>query len=116
MNLFDKSISIKAGIRKGFQEGSSKMAKRRCYGYAVNTSGDLVINPDEAQVVRWIFERYLDGDSLGKIAASLENQQIPSPTGKVKWSREAIGKLLSNGRVIIGLNQQALVYQAVELI
>lgn len=105
MDLLEKSFAIKAGIRKGFQDGSSKMARRRCYGYKVNTSGDLVINPDEAQIVRWIFERYLDGDSLGKIAASLEGQQISSPTGKQKWSREAIGKLLSNekytGRVLL---------------
>jgi len=82
-----------------------KMAKRRCYGYKVNSSGGLIIDPDEAQTVRWIFERYLDGDSLGKIANGLERQGILSPTGKAKWSREALGKLLSNekytGRVLL---------------
>ena len=45
------------------------------------------------------------GDSLGKIAAGLERQGIPSPTGKSKWNREAIDKLLSNekytGRVLL---------------
>lgn len=53
----------------------------------------------------WIFERYLAGDSLGKIAARLEKQGIPSPTGRPKWNREAIDKLLSNekytGRVLL---------------
>ena len=44
----------------------------------------------------WIFERYLAGDSLGEITAGLEKQNIPSPTGRPKWNREAIGKLLSN--------------------
>ena len=43
--------------------------------------------------------------SLGKIAAGLEWQGIPSPTGKPKWNREAIDKLLSNekytGRVLL---------------
>ncbi|WP_300586167.1 recombinase family protein, partial [uncultured Oscillibacter sp.] len=52
-----------------------------------------------------IFERYLAGDSLGKIAAGLERQGIPSPTGKPRWNREAIDKLLSNekytGRVLL---------------
>ena len=38
------------------------------------TNGELVINPDEAVVVRWIFEHYLSGDSLGKIAAGLEKR------------------------------------------
>ena len=43
--------------------------------------------------------------SLGAIAAELSKQQIYSPTGKAKWSREAIHKLLSNekytGRVLL---------------
>mgnify|MGYP001110560027 FL=1 len=105
MNVIQKSEAIKAGLRKGFQDGSSKMARRKCYGYEVGPDGDLTVNPDEAQVVCWIFERYLAGDSLGKIAAGLERQGILSPTGKPRWNREAIDKLLSNekytGRVIL---------------
>ena len=45
------------------------------------------------------------GQSLGKIADGLAQQKIPSPTGKAKWNREAIDKLLSNekytGRVLL---------------
>ena len=33
MNVIQKSEAIKAGLRKGFQNGSSKMARRKCYGY-----------------------------------------------------------------------------------
>ena len=105
MNSIQKSEAIKNGLRKGFQDGSSKMARRKCYGYEVGPDGELTVNPDEAQVVCWIFERYLAGDSLGKIAAGLERQGILSPTGKPKWNREAIDKLLSNekytGRVLL---------------
>ena len=105
MNAFEKSESIKASLRQGFQDGSSKMATRKCYGYTVGSDGQLVINSDEAQIVRWIFEIYLAGDSLGKIASGLEQQGIPSPTGRAKWNREAIDKLLSNekytGRVLL---------------
>ena len=105
MNIIEKSESIRAGLRKGFQDGTSKMAQRKCYGYDTGPDGELVINPDEAVVVRWIFERYLNGDSLGKIAAGLEEQGILSPTGKPKWNREALNKLLSNekytGRVLL---------------
>ena len=105
MNKIQKSEAIKNGLRKGFQDGSSKMAKRKCYGYTINSDGELEINPGEARVVSWIFERYLAGDSLGKIAAGLERQGIPSPTGRSKWNREAIDKLLSNekytGRVLL---------------
>lgn len=116
MDAIQKSEAIKAGLRKGFQDGTSKMTQRKCYGYDVRPNGELVINRDEAAIVRWIFNCYLNGDSLGKITAGLERQGIPSPTGKAKWNREALNKLLSNDCDIIGLNQQALVPQAVALI
>ena len=105
MNVIQKSEAIRNGLRKGFQDGSSKMAKRKCYGYDVGPDGKLTVNPDETKVVCWIFERYLAGDSLGKIATGLEHQGILSPTGRPRWNREAIDKLLSNekytGRVLL---------------
>ena len=105
MKDIEKSKSIRAGLQKGFRNGTSKMAQRRCYGYDTGPDGELVINPDEAAAVRWIFDRYLNGDSLGKIAAGLAEQGILSPTGKLKWNREGINKLISNekytGRVLL---------------
>lgn len=81
------------------------MVRRRCHGYDVASDGTLVINPEEAKVVTWIFEEYKAGKSLGKIVVGLEQQGILSPTGKPKWNREAIDKLLSNekytGRVLL---------------
>lgn len=80
------------------------MPLRACHLHA-NPDSELTVNPEEAKVVHWIFERYLVGDSLGKIAAGLEKQGILSPTGKPRWNREAIDKLLSNekytGRVML---------------
>ena len=70
------------------------MAKRKCYGYEVGSNGELTVNPNEAKIVCWIFARYIAGDSLGKIAAGLEKQGIPSPTSGPKWNREAIDILL----------------------
>ena len=81
MKDIEKSKSIRDGLRKGFQDGTSKMVQRRCYGYDAGPDGELVINPDEAAVVCWIFARYLDGDSLGKIVAGLEEQGVRSPAG-----------------------------------
>lgn len=72
------------GLQKGFQDGSSNMARCRCYGYMINSDEELEINPDEAKVVCWIFERYLAGNSLGIIASGSERQGIPSPTGRLK--------------------------------
>ena len=74
MNVFEKSEVIKSGLRKGFQGGNSKMAKRRCYGYKTAPDGTLPIVPEEAEVVTWIFEQYKSEKSLGKIATGLEQQ------------------------------------------
>ena len=105
MNGIKKGESIRTGLQKGFRDGTSQMAHRRCYGYNVGSGGELVINPNEAATIRWIFERYLNGDSLGKIAAGLERKDLLSPTGKPRWNRESLNKLLSNekytGRVLL---------------
>ena len=105
MSIIEKSESIRAGLRKGFQDGTSKMARRKCYGYDTDPDGKLVINPDEATIVRGIFDQSLRGNSLGTIAADLEKKGILSPAGKTKWNREALNKMLSNekytGRVLL---------------
>lgn len=49
INIIQKSEAIKAGPRKGFQDGSSKMAHRKCYEYEIGADGELMVNPDEAQ-------------------------------------------------------------------
>lgn len=59
------------------------MAKRK----DINPNGELAVNSDEVKVVSWIFEKYLAGNSLGKIAAGLEKQGIPSLDGRSKWNR-----------------------------
>jgi len=41
-----------------------------------------------------MFDRFVAGDSLGKIASSLARMEVLSPTDKAKWSREIISKIL----------------------
>lgn len=50
MNVAQKSHAVKASLRKGFQDGNSKMEKCKCYGYTGSPDGELEINPDEAKV------------------------------------------------------------------
>lgn len=51
-------------------------------------------------VVRLIFERYLAGDSLGKIVGLLAEKKLPSPSGKGKWSCKVVDSQLSNEKYI----------------
>ena len=95
-SYIDKSERITKGVRNSFQSADCKMANRSCFGYNTTSSDGLTINEAESEIVRWIFGCYLAGDSLGKIAAELQKQNMPSPSGKPRWNRQAISKLLSN--------------------
>lgn len=54
MSFFQKSEFIKERVQKGFQDGSSKTAKRKCYGYNVDSHGDLFIDPEVERVSGFI--------------------------------------------------------------
>ena len=91
-----KSQNIKWGLVYGFASGTSKMANRVCYGYRNDEAGNLVIDSETAKNVKLIFDLYLQGYSLNKIAKELKNRDILSPTGKEEWTSTAIDKLLTN--------------------
>ena len=80
---------------------------RISYGFILASDGVLNINKDEADVISMIFDFYIAGASLGKIVDMLYAKQIPSPTGKTKWTRASVDHLLSNGKyvAIIGLKK-----------
>lgn len=69
------------------------------YGFVQKQNG-IFIEPQQAEVVKAIFQRYLNGDSLGGIADFLFERGVPSSTGQEIWTRPAISKLLSNSKYI----------------
>ena len=58
------------------------------------------MEPQQAEVVKAIFQWYLNGDSLGGITDILFKQGILSSTGQERWTRPAISKLLSNSKYV----------------
>ena len=89
-----KSADIKWGLQRSFADTNSKYYQRKCYGYTHNEQGQLIINEDEAEVARMIFQVSKKGGSLSKIAQTLQDQGISSPRGKTVWSRETLRNLL----------------------
>lgn len=69
------------------------------YGYQMENN-EFIICQEKAEVVRMIFDCYLSGASLGKVVDMLSEKSITSPTGKKRWTRAAIDKLLSNAKYI----------------
>jgi hypothetical protein len=95
-----RSENIKWGIKQHVANGSSKLYDRKCYGYAHDADGSLIIDDVEAKNVRMIFNLYLQGKSVLGILKELEQQGIKSPTGKDKWCKRTIDVMLSNEKYI----------------
>jgi site-specific DNA recombinase len=64
------------------------------YGYAIQ-DGKLVILPDEAQIVKELFEKYREGMSTGKLVNMLKERQIPTKRGG-RWDSATIASILKN--------------------
>lgn len=65
-------------------------------GYTKNADGEIEIVPEEAEVIREIYEQYLSGESLYGIKCYLEAKEIPTPAGCSVWRQETIRSILSN--------------------
>ena len=96
----EMSRSIRWGVKRGFERSTSGYADFACYGYKRGDGGVLAIDEPDAAVVRTIFEMRAAGKSLGTISDWLYKSHIPSPTGRERWSRETISKLLRNEKYI----------------
>ena len=94
------SRNIRWGIRQGFKNGTSRFADFNCYGYRQDENGNLIIHNAEAKVVREIFEMRAAGFSLGRISEWLFENGISSPTGRKRWSRETLSKMLRNEKYV----------------
>lgn len=91
----------------------SKIFGKICYGFCRNKDGIVETIPDKATVVKMIFSLYLDGNSLEDIQQYLFEIQIPSPSGKEKWSRDVLNKLLNNYKYTFGIVSHEM-FEAVE--
>lgn len=70
------------------------------YAFEKLADGMVRLNAAQAAVVQRIYQRYVDGASLGVIANELEANQITAPSGNLKWSRSIVDKILSNGKYV----------------
>ena len=69
-------------------------------GYTKGPNGALVVVPEEAEIVRKIFDLYLQGNGVRKTKRYLEEHGIKTATGKDVWSTSTIDCMLSNEKYI----------------
>lgn len=75
------SENIQWGFKRKFEQGVTLNNYKYFYGFDV-VDGELVINELQAEVVRNIFDWYLEGMSLRQIKGKLEDFQIKTASGK----------------------------------
>ncbi|MFQ7244202.1 MAG: recombinase family protein [[Eubacterium] siraeum] len=84
------------GQRKRFADGKVTVPFKRFLGYDRGPDGNLVLNPEEAVIIRRIYSMFLQGMSPYGIATKLTAEGIKSPGGKDKWNAGAVRSILTN--------------------
>ena len=79
------SQATRMGIAFRFQEGKVKVNHNRFLGYTKDENGELVIVPEEAEVIRRIYREFIDGKSPYKIASNLQRDGIITGSGGSLW-------------------------------
>ena len=92
------SANVKWGKAQSAKEGNVSFHYKNFLGYRKGADGKPEIVPEEAEIIRTIYKRFLAGDSFGSIIAYLEERRILSPSGKEKWQYSTIQSILSNER------------------
>ena len=90
---YSASENKKWQIRRDFEQG--KVSSITMLGYKRNRDGVLEIVPEEAKIVRLIFNSYLSG--MGKLAiANMLNEMHISTKFDNEWTAESIRRILTN--------------------
>jgi len=101
------SLNIIPGIRQSMKDGNIPFQYSRTLGYRKGPDGRPEIDPDEAETVRLIYTRYLEGRSLGDIQRELIKKNILTAEGIQGWSRQVIQNILTSEKYIgDGLRQK----------
>lgn len=69
------------------------------FGYRME-NGKIIFHPTESQAVQDIFSDYLDGQSLLKIAKSLNERQVEYLSGTTGWNKARLKRIIEDKRYI----------------
>ena len=90
------SENVTWGHRKRMADGKVSLPYSSFLGYKKGEDGLPEIVPEEAEIMRFIYKSYMEGQTTYTIAKSLTERKIPTPTGKEKWHQSTIKSILTN--------------------
>lgn len=90
------SENVTWGHRKRMADGKVSLPYSSFLGYQKGEDGLPEIVPEEAEIVRFIYKSYMEGQTTYTIAKALTERKIMTPTGKEKWHQSTIKSILTN--------------------
>lgn len=90
------SKNVKLGIDFRNKQGRVQVNHNRFLGYTKDVEGHLIIDPEQAEVVKRIYREYLEGASLDGIAKGLEADGILTGAGGSRWHTSTLRQILTN--------------------
>lgn len=88
------SENVQWGYKRKFESGDDFVGKIPM-GYK-RDNDEWIVVPEEADIIRKIYQLYLEGSTLQQIKEYLEDHQIKTATGKEAWATAVIQKILKN--------------------
>ena len=90
------SANVRWGIRQAMKEGKATIQYKYLYGYRKGDDGKPEIIPNQAEVVRKIYDLFLSGTPVRGIQEYLNENAVPNINDEPKWARSAIDSILTN--------------------
>lgn len=94
------SQNVKLGLQFRYQEGKVVVNHEHFLGYTKDEDGNLIIDEDEAKIVRRIYKEYLEGASFRDIAEGVERDHIKTGGKRYKWHMSTVRGIISNEKYI----------------
>jgi len=108
------SEDVKWGFRKSFAQGKAYFGGR-FYGYRMVGEGNVEIIPEQAEIVRQIFQMYLDGSTSRNIAQTLTDRRVLNASGNTRWDSTSIDRMLTNEKYMgDALSQKTFIADVLE--
>ena len=90
------SANVRWGKRQAMKEGKAIINYKHLYGYRKGADGRPEIIPEQADVVRKIYDLFLSGTPIRGILEHLNANNIPNVSGESQWAKNAVNSILTN--------------------
>ena len=90
------SSRVKWGKHQAMRTGKANIQYKTLLGYEKNPDGEMVVNAEQAETVRKIYELYLSGQTLRNIKEALETGGLKNTAGTTEWTTSNLRTILSD--------------------